>query len=190
MKVFDLMALIKAAKFFLEEGNALYTGHRLYLVKQKELTDELQVALKYHSDNGPKSISDGYHTFDDLYSYRLRYNAMLFQAWAKSGQVQVVRSKYHSDGTKCYDGSHFIVIAYLPTGQISNHYSLEHWWLFDSIPTEHIPKVPYDGHTPELVEDRMLAYIAAMNADSADEKQRIIVEYNLREQRNAGTSNV
>jgi hypothetical protein len=33
--------------------------------------------------------------------------------------------KNHSDGTQCFNGQWFIVVAQLPTGQISNHYNIK-----------------------------------------------------------------
>ena len=75
-------------------------------------------------------ISDGYHTFNDLYEFRKLYNALLFNEWAKNKTIEVYKSKRHFDGEECFDGGWFIVVAMLPTGQISNHYKLEDWDLF------------------------------------------------------------
>lgn len=74
--------------------------------------------------------SDGYHTFDELYEFRLLYNAALFNEWALLGKYDVVKSKKHSDGTKPFGGGWFVVSAELPDGQITNHYELKDWDLF------------------------------------------------------------
>lgn len=90
--------------------------------------------------------SDGHHTHNELYAYRLAYNAALFNEWAASGKYNVVKSWKHSDDEPCFGGGWFIVVAELPTGQISNHYQSEHWDAFN-VPAVDLPP-EYDGHTP------------------------------------------
>lgn len=99
-------------------------------------------------------ISDGYHTFNDLYEFRKLYNALLFNEWAKHSEYEVYKSKRHYDGEECFGGGWFIVVAMLPTGQISNHYKLKDWDLFD-IPEYDKSKYEFDGHTPHDVMQRM-----------------------------------
>ena len=95
-----------------------------------------------------QNTSDGYHTFAELYEYRMAYNVALFNEWAlQHNKYEVHKSMCHSDGELCFDGDYFVVVAQLPTGQISNHYKLKHWNLF-RIP-EHPKAHLYDGHTSE-----------------------------------------
>lgn len=70
------------------------------------------------------NITDGYHTFDELYDYRMLYNAAFFNFLASlpGNPYNVHMSFSHSDGELCFGGSWFIVMANLPTGQVSNHY--------------------------------------------------------------------
>lgn len=103
--------------------------------------------------------SDGFHTHNELYAYRRIYNAALFNEWARTGEHEVVKSWKHSDGEPCFGGGWFIVVATLPTGQISNHYQAEHWDLFD-IPAFELPPA-YDGHTPAEALARLQAFIEA-----------------------------
>ena len=77
-----------------------------------------------------ENTSDGYHTFKELYEFRLLYNAGMFNELAKDKQYNVHKSKKHSDGEECFGGGWFVVQATLPTGQISNHYELKDWDLF------------------------------------------------------------
>lgn len=63
-------------------------------------------------------ISDGFHSFDELYHYRMLYNAAFFNSL--EGKYEVHKSYRHSDGELCFGGGWFIVMAYLPTGQVSN----------------------------------------------------------------------
>jgi hypothetical protein len=103
-------------------------------------------------------ISDGYHTFNELYEYRKLYNAALFNEWYKNNRYDVHKSKRHHNGEKCFGGEYFIVVAMLPTGQISNHYKLEDWDLF-KIKKRKQAKYPYDGHTPQDVADRLREFL-------------------------------
>ena len=103
-------------------------------------------------------VSDGYHTFNELYEYRLLYNASMFNEFAKQGMYDVHKSKRHSDGNFPFDNpDYFIVVAELPTGQISNHYRMKEWDLFD-IPEKETSN-PYDGHTPKDVTERLRKFL-------------------------------
>lgn len=103
-------------------------------------------------------ISDGYHTFDELYRYRMLYNAAFFNVLAKDGSIKMCKSRKHSDGEKCFGSDDwFIVMAILPTGQISNHYESKYWNLFN-IPERGIA-FDYDGHTPNEAADRIERYL-------------------------------
>ena len=102
--------------------------------------------------------SDGFHTFNELYEFRKLYNACLFNEWAKIGKYDVHKSKKHSDGQKCFGGGWFIVMAQLPTGQISNHYELKDWDLFNCIEKEKSNK--WDGHTAKDVSKRLKKYLS------------------------------
>jgi hypothetical protein len=97
---------------------------------------------------------DEHHTLAELYQYRTLYNAFAVNAWSAAGTHPVVKSWTHADGELCFGGGWFIVVATIPTGQVSNHYRAEHWDLFH-IP-EGTPPV-YDFHTPAVAADRMLA---------------------------------
>ena len=99
-------------------------------------------------------ISDGYHTFNELYYYRMLYNAAFFNLLPKEW---VHKSKKHHDGEECFGGGWFIVMANLPTGQISNHYELKNWVLFQ-IPEKEIAD-EWDGHTPQEAAERLNKYL-------------------------------
>lgn len=108
------------------------------------------------SDTG--EVSDGYHTFNELYRYRMLYNAAFFNALAKEGSIKMCKSRRHSDGEKCFGSDDwFIVMAILPTGQISNHYESKYWDLFN-IPESGMA-FEYDGHTPNEAADRIERYL-------------------------------
>ena len=99
--------------------------------------------------------SDGYHTFSELYEFRKMYNATLFNEWYSQGKYNVHKSKKHYDGEECFGGGWFIVVADLPTGQISNHYEMKDWDLFNCEESEKA-KIPFDGHSPNDVLIRLM----------------------------------
>lgn len=122
------------------------------LIKENEkLKKQLKLKDKMIEDG---TLSDGYHTFNELYEFRLLYNACLFNEWSKQQKYDVHKSKQHYEGDECFGGGWFIVVAILPTGQISNHYKLEYWNAFQCEVVEKA-KYPFDGHTPKDVLERL-----------------------------------
>ena len=99
-------------------------------------------------------VSDGYHTFNELYYYRMLYNAAFFNLLPKEW---VHKSKRHHTGEECFGGGWFIVMANLPTGQISNHYELKYWDLFQVPEKEFADE--WDGHTPQEAAKRLHKYL-------------------------------
>lgn len=106
----------------------------------------------------PETLSDGFHSFKELYRFRMLYNALLFNEWASGTLVKydVHKSWKHNDGEWCFgqEKKWFVVVAVLPTGQITNHYRAEYWDLFQ-IPEVEKAKYEYDGHTSHDVAGRM-----------------------------------
>lgn len=119
------------------------------------LIDSLQQELV---DMG--EVSDGYHTFNELYYYRMLYNAAFFNLLPKEW---VHKSKRHHTGEECFGGGWFIVMANLPTGQISNHYEFKDWDLFQ-IPEKEIAD-EWDGHTPQEAAERLHKYLQQEQPD-------------------------
>lgn len=107
-------------------------------------------------------LSDGYHSFNQLYEFRLLYNAALFNEihyteTQYGGTVKPVKSWKHSDGELAFGGGWFVVTAQLPKGQITNHYEEKDWNLFVIPEVDTAPE--WDGHTPEDVATRLRAFI-------------------------------
>ena len=127
------------------EGNGILLGN---WVKRED--DYWVLRIPRQEVNG--STSDGHHTFDELYKYRMLYHAHAAHGWLAAG-FPVVKSWRHSDGERCFGGGWFIVTAELPTGQVSNHYKAEHWDLFQ-VPWKTWPP-EYDGHTPHQAAERL-----------------------------------
>lgn len=127
-----------------------------FVICEKEGTDIYKIAFDLvqaqidHAMRNMGSVSDGYHTFDELYEYRLLYNAAFFNMLPKD---TVHKSKRHHTGEECFGGGWFIVMAQLPTGQVSNHYEMKDWDLFD-VPEKEIAD-EWDGHTPAVAARRV-----------------------------------
>lgn len=139
---------------------------------QEERIKELNAQIKQLPNAG--EISDGYHTFNELYYFRMLYNAALFNQWGEFERVNphhshdddkaqplflplhdVHKSWKHNDGNLCFGGGWFVVVAILPAGQITNHYPAEYWDLF-KIPSVEKAKFAFDGHTAEDTASRIL----------------------------------
>jgi hypothetical protein len=95
-------------------------------------------------------VSDGYHTFDELYEHR----RILFIALCKRIRPERVwRSKLHSDGSR-YDGWFILGIDRLPDEQITYHLPIALWEATSFAQT--LDKAPtFDGHTPADVLERL-----------------------------------
>lgn len=123
-----------------------------------EVTNGILKSVQKGIDTTPDDVrggySDGYHTFNELYEFRKVYNAALFNEWSINGKYDIHKSIKHFDGEDCFGGGWFIVVAVLPTGQISNHYKMKDWDLFKCRVTEKA-LYEFDGHTPQDVLKRL-----------------------------------
>ena len=102
------------------------------------------------SKNHIGNISDGYHTFDELYYHRM----ILFSIICNQDKNNSWKSKLHSDGTM-FEG-YFIVGILTRQGQYTYHYKLDYWDLFEVEVFEKAPE--WDGHKPEDI-GRLLSLI-------------------------------
>lgn len=90
-------------------------------------------------------ISDGYHTFDELYQHR----HALFLNLMRQNRHMAWASKVHSDGTS-FDGW-FIAGIETPAGQISYHLPDVLWAVVEDMGVTVDKPPPWDGHTAEDV---------------------------------------
>ena len=92
-------------------------------------------------------VSDGYHTFNQLYYQR----AVLFATIVNLNKDKAWKSFKHFDGNYCFDsnGEWFIVGVDTPKGSYTYHYSKEYWNMFDCKELECGKE--WDGHTEEDV---------------------------------------
>lgn len=102
-------------------------------------------------------LSDGSHTFQELYYHRMLLTASLFNLLKNN----TWKSLLHADGTMYED--YFIVGINTPEGQASYHYELKYWDLFDVKILDNAPE--WDGHTPEESINRIYSYAKSVAND-------------------------
>lgn len=111
------------------------------------LLDCADKTLDQQSCKDKGEISDGYHTFNQLYHQR----AILFATIVNQNKDKAWKSFKHSDGHYCFDegGEMFIVGIDTPEGSYTYHYHKKYWDYFNCKELEY-GKV-WDGHTEEDV---------------------------------------
>ena len=99
-------------------------------------------------ESGIGDLSDGYHTFNELYHHR----AILFSVICNSNPQIAWKSKLHDTGDM-FDGM-FIVGIETPQGQATYHYDINPYW--DMFKVKELPNAPkWDGHSPEEAINRI-----------------------------------
>lgn len=96
-------------------------------------------------DTGIDDLSDGYHTFRQLYYQRM----MLFATIVKQNRDKAWKSLRHEDGELCFGGGWFIVGVDTPEGSYTYHYEDSFFSLFDCEELE--CGKHWDGHTEKDV---------------------------------------
>ena len=93
---------------------------------------------------GVGDLSDGYHTFNELYHHR----AILFSVICNNHPEIAWKSMHHNDpNSPMYDGM-FIVGIETPQGQATYHYDIDPYW--DMFKVKELDRAPaWDGHTPD-----------------------------------------
>lgn len=99
----------------------------------------------------PGSVSDGYHTFDELYEHR----HALYIALMQSNKDVSWYSNVHSDGTVM--DNWLLAGMDLPTGQISYHIPARMVDRLEGIKRLQIAPA-WDGHASEDVVDRLIIW--------------------------------
>lgn len=116
-------------------------------IKEKAKADFIALCAEQEPCDDKGEISDGYHTFNQLYHQR----AILFATIVNQNMDIAWKSYKHSDGKYCFDsnGEWFIVGIDTPEGSYTYHYSKEYWDYFKC--KELDCGKEWDGHTEEDV---------------------------------------
>lgn len=131
-------------------------------IENKDALTKAQSLIDQVKKNGGSagSLSDGYHTFDELYHHR----ALLFASLCTTTFKHVAwKSLLHDDpkNNPMYPGM-FIVGIETPEGQATYHYDIDPYWnMFKVKEVEHAPK--YDGHTPNEAIERIFNFAKSFN---------------------------
>lgn len=103
-------------------------------------------------------ISDGYHTFGELYDHRIALFIALCNFGTRTGAYEgftfdAWKSKLHHDGTS-WDGWFIAGINKEKGEQISYHLPMDKW---DALEVDELDKAPeWDSHTSDDVIERLL----------------------------------
>ncbi|MGL5099780.1 MAG: hypothetical protein ACRC6B_07110 [Fusobacteriaceae bacterium] len=123
-------------------------GEKMYSTGDNMSRNVLEVkkVLKIN-ESDIELVSDGYHTFKELYRHRI----ILFAWLCNSNKDKAWKSKLHHDGTMYKD--YFIVGIDTKFGQTSYHYHIDEWDFFEVKELDNAPV--FDGHTSEESLDRL-----------------------------------
>lgn len=118
---------------------------------------------KIRAEGENLEVSDGYHTFDELYEHRITLFITLcrYVKWMRDARVKlprVWRSKVHYDDTR-YKGWFILGIGEKKKEQITYHLPISKWKETDFLKyTDTLKKAPkWDGHSSADVLERLKA---------------------------------
>lgn len=124
---------------FMKVGNIQFSNYTKPLIT---VEDAIKIVNQVAEETSTGEISDGYHTFNELYHHR----AVLFSVICNTYKELAWKSKLHDTGDM-YDGM-FIVGIETPEGQATYHYDVDPYW--DMFDVKELPKAhKWDGHTPD-----------------------------------------
>lgn len=118
--------------------------------------DSVQAAIDSYRENigSAGELSDGYHTFNELYHHR----AVLFAMICNQNKNLAWKSlKHFEESDKMYDGM-FIVGIDTPYGQVTYHYDVEPYWDMFNVPELEKGK-QWDGSTANDCIARMTKWL-------------------------------
>lgn len=117
-----------------------------------------------------EDISDGFHTFKELYEHRIRLWISLCKAVAGIATVhritgkdhdrlKVWRSMRHDDGELAFCGEWFILGIAKEKGNVMTYHLPIEYWDECAVFSEEIERAVYDGHTSDDVLERLKSFI-------------------------------
>lgn len=117
---------------------------------------EAQRAILAHDEATRGQLSDGYHSFDELYEHRLFLFISLCNLLISSGvwnhDTKPWKSRKHSDGSE-WEGW-FVAGIGTANGRTLTYHLPNRLW--DELDVETVEKAPeFDGHTPNDVLQRL-----------------------------------
>jgi hypothetical protein len=120
---------------------------------QKHQFKRAQNAVRDLPSEKREKISDGYHSFKELYDHRIEIYIALCKQYAKHSPFKVWRTRIHSDGTS-FEGWFVLGIGYDEGEQITYHLPLSRWYeCAFAVDLSEAPE--YDGHSSADVLERL-----------------------------------
>lgn len=144
------MELVKNDEMVMISNNDMGYAGILTLTQLETIKQDLERLQKQDEYIKSGELSDGYHTFNDLYYQR----CMLFASLVNQNKKISWKSYKHEDGELCFGGGWFIVGIDTPLGSYTYHYENKYWDLFQCKELE--TGKHWDGHTSKDV-DRLLS---------------------------------
>lgn len=127
-----------------DEHQAWYKAEDVYKALESVPSTQPEGYIKI-PETGIDDLSDGFHTFRQLYYQRM----MLFATIVKQNKDKAWKSLRHEDGEPCFGGGWFIVGIDTPEGSYTYHYEDNYFSLFDCEELERGKH--WDGHTEKDV---------------------------------------
>lgn len=117
--------------------------------------DEINdIILDYKNQgNSVKGISDGHHTFEELYHHRILLFATICNLLS---DISWKSKKHHPNDDEMFNGC-FIAGINTPDGEASYHIKLKYWEIFHVPELEYAPK--FNGYTPSESIQRITSLI-------------------------------
>ena len=133
-----------------EETKIIYLLANILQNEKQRKSEKVQQIIE--EDTYKDSISDGHHTFEELYKQR----AILFATLCNSYKELSFKTKKHFDeeNDPMYNDD-FLAGIYTPEGIVTYHIKLKYWDLFDIPEIERGPK--YDGYDNNEVLKRIIS---------------------------------
>lgn len=126
----------------------------------KMINDMIKTS-KLEGNVSTKDISDGYHTFRQLYNHRTILFALVCNAYP---EISWKSKKHYEEETDPMFNGDFIAGINTPEGPATYHMKLQYWDLFN------IPEIerayPYDGHKSDDDLNRLSSLIKLNNEKS------------------------
>ena len=137
------MMMLDNIRTEIEQMTPTYHNDDWFIRDLVPISKVIKIIDKYRESVDMGEVSDGYHTFNQLYYQR----AVLFATIVNLNKDKAWKSFKHSDGNYCFDknGEWFIVGVDTPKGSYTYHYSKEYWDMFDCEELECGKE--WDGHT-------------------------------------------
>lgn len=116
----------------------------------RDVNKSMKINKKIYKLGYKGKISDGSHTFEELYYHRM----VLFATICNQNKDKAWKSKKHDDDTMFEN--YFIVGIETREGTYTYHYELKYWGMFEVRELINAPE--WDGHTPDDV-NRLISLI-------------------------------